>query len=77
MNTVLGEENKTLSDYLEEIKILRGIVPICSFCKKIRDDQGKWIEVEAYVSRHSEAKFSHSLCPKCQKEHYADSRKNI
>ncbi len=76
MNTVLGEENKTLSDYLEEIKILRGIVPICSFCKKIRDEEGNWTEVESYVSRHSEAKFSHSLCPKCQKEHYANSRKH-
>ena len=70
MNTVLGEKNKSLSDYLEEIKILRGIVPICSFCKKIRDAEGQWSEVEDYVSKHSEAKFSHGYCPECIKKHY-------
>jgi len=72
MNTMLGEKNKSLSDYFEEIKILRGIVPICSFCKKIRDSEGNWEEVEAYVSKHSEAQFSHSFCPECVKLHYGD-----
>jgi len=72
MNTILGEENKSLSDYLAEIKILRDIVPICSFCKKIRDTKGNWSEVEVYVSKHSEAKFSHSCCPECEKIHYGD-----
>jgi len=72
MNTVLGEKNKNLSDYLAEIKMLRGIVPICSFCKKIRDIEGNWIEVEAYVSKHSEAEFSHGCCPECGKFHYSD-----
>ncbi len=70
MNIVLGEKNKRISDYLEEIKILRGIVPICSFCKKIRDAEGNWNEVEVYVSKHSEAQFSHSFCPECGKRHY-------
>lgn len=72
MNSVLGEKNKTLSDYLAEIEILRGIVPICSFCKKIRDAEGNWSEVEAYVSKHSEAQFSHGFCPECGKLHYGD-----
>jgi hypothetical protein len=72
MNTILGEKNKNLSDYLEEIKMLRGIVPICSFCKKIRDDEGNWHEIEDYVSKYSEAQFSHGFCPECRKLHYGD-----
>ncbi|MBW1821303.1 MAG: GAF domain-containing protein [Deltaproteobacteria bacterium] len=76
MNTILGEKNKSLSDYLAEIKILRGIVPICSFCKKIRDVEGNWSEVEAYVSKHSEVQFSHSFCPECRKIHYGDLSKD-
>jgi len=76
MNSLLGEENKNISDYLEEIKILRGIIPICSFCKKIRDTEGNWSEIETYVSKHSEAQFSHGLCPKCAKQHYGDITEN-
>ena len=72
MNTILGEKNKSISGYLAEIKILRGIVPICSFCKKIRDAEGNWSEVEDYVSKHSEAQFSHSFCPGCRRIHYID-----
>lgn len=70
MNSMLGEENKSLSHYLEEIKILRGIVPICSFCKKIRDSKGVWRAVEAYVEQHADVKFSHGFCPECGKIHY-------
>ena len=76
MNSVLGEKNKRLSDYIEEIKILRGIVPICSFCKKIRDAEGNWSELEAYVTKHSEAQFSHGCCPECRKRHYGDLLNN-
>ncbi|MGD8980047.1 MAG: GAF domain-containing protein [Desulfobacterales bacterium] len=72
MNSILGEKNRSLSDYFEEIRILRGIVPICSFCKKIRDAEGKWSEVEAYIAKHSEAQFSHSFCPDCGKLNYGD-----
>lgn len=75
MNSILGEEKNSLSDYLEEIKMLRGIVPICSFCKNIRDAEGNWSEVEAYVSKHSEAQFTHSCCPKCAKLHYGHNIK--
>lgn len=50
---------------LDEVKTLRGIVPICATCKKIRDDNGYWHQVEVYVSAHSEALFSHGSCPEC------------
>jgi transcriptional regulator with GAF, ATPase, and Fis domain len=72
MNSMLGENNKTLSDYLEEIKTLRGIVPICSYCKKIKDAEGKWSEVDVYVEKHSEAEFSHSICEECARRFYPD-----
>ena len=61
-----------LSIAMEEIKTLKGIIPICSYCKKIRDDEGFWNQVEAYVAKHTEAKFSHSICPKCMAEHHPE-----
>jgi hypothetical protein len=72
MNTLLGEKNNSLSDYLAEIKILRGILPICSACKKIRDDKGNWKQMESYIYEHSEAEISHGICPVCAKELYPD-----
>ena len=59
-----------VQEELEEIKTLRGILPFCSFCKKIRDDKGYWEEVDVYISKHSEADISHSICPECMKKHY-------
>ena len=56
----------------EEIKTLQGIIPICANCKEIRDDQGYWNRLELYISKHSSAEFSHSICPKCAKELYPD-----
>ena len=50
---------------MKEIKTLRGFLPICASCKKIRDDQGYWTQIETYISEHSDAEFSHSLCPDC------------
>ena len=50
---------------LEEIRALRGILPICSYCKKIRSDQGYWQEVEAYIRERSDAEFTHGICPDC------------
>lgn len=55
---------------LKEIKVLRGILPICSFCKKIRTENNTWIPLEEYINKHSEAEFSHGLCPDCLREHY-------
>lgn len=56
----------------QEIRMLRGLLPICSHCKKIRDDKtdGSWFEIETYVTHHSEANFSHSICPECMKRFY-------
>jgi len=47
---------------------LRGLVPICAWCKKIRDDNGFWDHLESFVQKHSEAKFSHGMCPECSKK---------
>ncbi len=63
------DKNNKLQKALDEVKTLRGILPICSYCKKIRDDKGAWERFEAYIYNHSEAQFSHGLCPECyQKE---------
>jgi hypothetical protein len=53
---------------LEDIRILRGFLPICAWCKKIRDDEGYWTQIEEYIQRHSEADFSHGICPECAKK---------
>jgi NADH-quinone oxidoreductase subunit M len=56
----------------EETKILRGLLPICSYCKKIRDHKGYWKQIEVYIAANSQADFSHGLCPECGTEHYPD-----
>lgn len=55
-----------------EINNLQGLLPICMGCKKIRDDSGYWNQLEAYISRHSQAEFSHGICPECAVEMYGD-----
>lgn len=64
--------NDQLRSAIKEVKVLRGMLPICSACKKIRDDKGYWTQIESYISRHSEAQFSHSLCPNCAKKLYPE-----
>jgi DNA-binding response OmpR family regulator len=64
----LTEHVKELKDALISVKQLSGLLPICSYCKKIRDDQNYWQQVEAYVGKHSEAQFSHSICPTCYED---------
>lgn len=59
-----------LQEALKKIKQLGGLLPICSHCKKIRDDKGYWNQIESYIHEHSEAEFSHSICPECAKIHY-------
>jgi sigma-B regulation protein RsbU (phosphoserine phosphatase) len=54
-----------LEEALTRVKQLQGLLPICSYCKKIRDDQNYWQQVESYISKHSEAQFSHGICPDC------------
>jgi AmiR/NasT family two-component response regulator len=62
--------NSELQEALDNIRTLRGLLPICASCKKIRDDTGYWHEVEVYVRDHTEAQFSHGLCPDCAKKLY-------
>ena len=59
---------------LKENLMLTGILPICSKCKKIRDAEGHWTNIEAYIRQRSRTEFSHSLCPECMKELYPDIR---
>ena len=62
---------------LEEIKVLRGFLPICSYCKSIRRDNGVWESIESYMHEHSEVEFSHGICPSCCKEHFPDFAKKL
>ena len=67
------EKESLLADLqvaLDKVKTLKGLLPICARCKKIRDDDGYWHQVEIYVERHSEAQFSHGICPDCHHELY-------
>lgn len=64
---------KSLQDSLNEIETLQGIIPICSYCHSIRDDEGAWSRLEEYLSAHSDAKFSHGVCPKCLPKARADA----
>jgi DNA-binding NtrC family response regulator len=59
-----------LEHSMKEIRKLRGFLPICANCKKIRDDKGYWTQVEVYISEHSEAEFSHGICPDCAQKMY-------
>ncbi len=68
---------KELNNAISEIKTLRGILPICSFCKKIRDDKGYWEQVDVYIQKYSEADISHSICPDCMKKHYPEEYERI
>ena len=61
-----------LKEALSEIKTLSGLLPICSHCKKVRDDKGYWNQLEAYIKNHSEVEFSHGICPECAEKYYAE-----
>lgn len=68
---LLKEKNR-LQNALDEIKTLQGIIPICSHCKKIRDDRGIWNKMEEYIHAHSYAELSHGVCPDCARKHYSE-----
>ncbi len=70
----LLEEKANLEKALTQIKTLRGLLPMCASCKKIRDDSGYWKQIESYLHEHSDAKFSHGICPDCAKELYPNVR---
>lgn len=71
----LRRKNKELSEALAQVKQLKGLLPICMFCKKIRNDENYWQKLEEYLVEHTEADFSHSLCPECLEKHYPDYAK--
>ena len=68
--TELQARNVELSDALGKVKQLSGLLPICSHCKKLRDDQGYWNQLESYITQHTDARFSHGICPDCLKTRY-------
>jgi PleD family two-component response regulator len=63
-----------LKEALAEIKTLKGFIPICASCKKIRDDEGYWDQLEVYISKHTDAKFTHGLCPECFEKYRAEMK---
>src|ERR1700677_2098751 len=68
LQQALTERVAELREALVNVKQLGGLLPICSYCKKIRDDQNYWTQVESYVGKHSDAKSSHSICPQCYED---------
>ncbi len=72
----LRRMNHDLDQALKDVKTLKGLLPICSGCKEIRDDKGYWSRLEVYFMQHTEVRFTHSLCPTCCKKYFPDS-KNI
>jgi CheY-like chemotaxis protein len=77
----MEQERKRLTEQLEkalaEVKLLSGLLPICAECKKIENDEGSWDRIETYISQHSEATFTHSVCPDCLRRLYPDMAESI
>ncbi len=73
----LTERVRELEEALAQVKKLEGLLPICSYCKRVRDDQDYWQQVESYITARSEARFSHSICPDCYEEHIAPQLKDM
>jgi hypothetical protein len=70
----LEDSNRELKNALLKIKNLRGLIPICAQCKKVRDDEGYWEQIEKYISEHSDADFSHGICPDCLEKLYGNMK---
>ena len=68
----LSQTVRALQSALDKVKTLSGLLPICAHCKKVRDDKGYWNQIETYIDAHSEASFSHGICPECARENYPD-----
>ncbi|MFC1505166.1 cache domain-containing protein [Thermodesulfobacteriota bacterium] len=75
LEEMVAERTAALEKSLAEVKILSGMLPICASCKKIRDDRGYWNQLEKYIHEHSQAQFSHSICPDCAKRLYPELNK--
>lgn len=77
---VIEHQNRMAEDLArakKQLNNLQGLLPICSSCKKIRDDKGYWNQIESYISEHSEAEFSHGICPACMKKLYPEMYEKI
>lgn len=72
LEDLIKERTANLEKALSEVKLLSGFIPICASCKKIRDDKGYWNQIESYIQQHSEAQFSHSICPECADKLYPE-----
>ncbi len=75
LQTALTTRVEELQDALQQVKQLRGLLPICMHCKKIRDEKAAWHQLEAYIEHRSDAAFTHSLCPDCLVQHYPETKR--
>ena len=73
----MNEKTHSLERALSEVKTLRSLLPMCCHCRKVRDDEGLWSRLEAYVSAHTDTRFTHSLCPDCLRELYPELADSI
>jgi sigma-B regulation protein RsbU (phosphoserine phosphatase) len=77
LQTALADRVKKLEEALVKIRTLQGLLPICSYCKKIRNDQDYWEQIETYVADHSQAEFTHGICPDCMEKHIKGQLKEL
>lgn len=77
LESELSRKISELKEALDHVKQLQGLLPICMYCKKIRDDTDTWRSIEIYIEEHSEAMFTHSICQECKREHYPDFAEEI
>ncbi len=73
----IQEKNRQLRKALDEVRTLRGIIPICSYCKQIRNDRGLWEQIEEYVRQNSSAEFSHSICDSCLQKNFPEASSEV
>jgi DNA-binding response OmpR family regulator len=73
LQMALADRVQELQEALEQIRTLQGVLPICMYCKKVRNDQNYWQQLETYISQHSQAEVSHGLCPECFEKHFKRS----
>jgi C4-dicarboxylate-specific signal transduction histidine kinase len=66
----VAKRTRELQESIDRMEVMRGLLPICASCKKIRDDKGYWKQLEHFISEHSEARFSHGICPDCSLKLY-------
>ncbi|MEE9614786.1 MAG: response regulator transcription factor [Thermodesulfobacteriota bacterium] len=75
LQSTLSDRVKDLQKSLDHVKLLQGVIPICMYCKSIRNDRDSWERMEKYIIEHSEAQFSHGICPDCMEAHHAEYTK--